>query len=266
MKILQSLMGIYGSVQSKRLITRKIDGIENSNAIIFMEDEDEGLFKVIIPVEEMNIDKLEDKDSNKILRGMIGAEIDLLVKKIEDDENGNKIIYASRKEAMELRKRLEFSKHKVGEQILVRIISIGRNSVRAEAYGVETSIPIKEVEWGYISDIRKVVNVGDNVPAIITNIDKDTIELSLKQVKKDPFENIELRFKKGSQCRGVINNIYENGIFVDLTRGISTRCNFPNWSHFTANPGDVVLIRIKKVDKQKRRINSSLMRIVKKAE
>ena len=101
------------SKEEKRILTSKISGIEDeyykykneniSCAIVWYED-----IKILIPIQELGISKI----NKSIIRGMLGAEIDFIIIEIDTISN---IAIASRKEAMQLRAKLELSKLKAND-------------------------------------------------------------------------------------------------------------------------------------------------------
>ncbi len=63
---------------------------------------------------------------------------------------------------------------------------------------------------------------GDEVEAIVLRIDKENerFSLGIKQLEKNPWENIEARYPVGSEVHGVVTNITDFGVFVKLEEGI----------------------------------------------
>ena len=118
------------SKEEKRILTGKINGIEDeyykvkneniSCAIVWYED-----FKILIPSTHLGINKI----NKSILRGMLGAEIDFIVKEIDTISN---IAIASRKDAMQLRAELELPKLKVNDSVRVHILAVGVKHVVVE--------------------------------------------------------------------------------------------------------------------------------------
>ena len=126
------------SKEEKRILTSKISGIEDeyykykneniSCAIVWYED-----IKILIPIQELGISKI----NKSIIRGMLGAEIDFIIIEIDTISN---IAIASRKEAMQLRAKLELSKLKANDIVKVRIIAVGIKHILVELYGKEVII------------------------------------------------------------------------------------------------------------------------------
>lgn len=252
---------IMASRQSRKILTGTLaavetfknrDGAEHDCAIVFYD-----VFKVLIPLEHMNISR-QDK---RVVRSMIGAQIDFIVKEIDET---HKIAAASRTEAMELRKSLELKKHKVGNKIQVRVTSIGRDNCRVDCYGLECKVPIDEIDYGYIEDIGKHVQIGDKVLAVIKELDleKNIIKVSMKDAKEDPYEQLIGSLTKGGEYLGTVTGIQEYGVFFNIINGVSCLCPFPNWTNFSPSIGERYVVKIKAIDYKNRKIDGNIMRTI----
>lgn len=85
--------------------------------------------------------------------------------------------------------------------------------------GIEGLIHISEMSWTKkIKHPSQIVSVGDEVEAIVLNIDSDNkrISLGLKQIETNPWTTLEEKYPIGSKVKGVIHNIADFGIFVDV--------------------------------------------------
>lgn len=255
----RTLYEITASKQSKKILIGILAAVENfkvndtetmSCGVVFFNE-----FKIIIPAKDMNITR-QDK---KVIRSMLGAEIDYLVKEIDEI---NKIAIGSRTEAMELRKNIELKKHKIGDRILVRITSVGRKNCTADCYGIECSIPISEIDYGYIDDIAKHVRIGDKVPGIIKDLDieNNIVNVSLKEAKDDPYDSLINSIKKGGEYVAEVTGIQPYGIFLTIREGMNCLCPFPNWTNFSPSMGEKFVVKVKSIKLKDRKINANLMR------
>ncbi|OPJ59780.1 hypothetical protein [Clostridium oryzae] len=256
---------IYASRQSNKILTAELSAVEKINVRVSEAPVECGVvfyggIKVFIPVDEMNVSAKE----RFVIRSMIGAEIDFVVIGIDSE---NKIVVASRKTAMELRREVQLTKHKVGDRVLARITGVGKNNVIAEVYGIESRVEKEEVDYGYIYDLHEYMAVGDKVAAVIKKLDFSNydISISFKECKQDPFDSITERYKVKGEYLGTISGIQSFGIFVKLEQGIYALCPHTNWSGFVPAIGDKVLIMLKRIDRENRKINASLIRRIRKA-
>lgn len=255
----KTLYEITASKQSKKILTGVLSAAENFKVndneymdcgVVFFNE-----FKIIIPAKDMNI----TRPDKKVIRSMLGSEIDYLIKEIDEV---NKIAVGSRFEAMELRKSIELKKHKVGDEVLVRVTSVGRKNCTVDCYGVECIVPISEIDYGYIDDINKHVKIGDKTLGIIKNLDieNSTISISLKDAKEDPYDNLINSIKKGGEYVAEITGIEPYGVFLTIREGMNCLCPFPNWSDFSPSIGEKFVVKVKSIKLKDRKINANLMR------
>ena len=201
-------MEILRSKEEKRILKGKIEGIEdefykpqNANipcAIIWYEGT-----KVLIPITLLNV----SKNDKRLLRGMIGAEIDFIV--LEYDAISD-IAIASREDAMKLRASLEIPKLRVNDVVRTRIITVGRKHVIVDFYGIEVVIPASNLRHTFIVNCKDKYFVGDDLIVRIKNLD-GKIELSAKDMVEnrvnDYNNNIKELFKsKLEQSKIDLNN------------------------------------------------------------
>lgn len=255
----KTLYEIMASKQSKKILTGILSAVENFKVndnecmdcgVVFFNE-----FKIVIPSKDMNI----TRPDKKVIRSMLGAEIDYLIKEIDEV---NKIAIGSRVEAMELRKIIELKKRKVGDKVLVRVTSVGRKNCTVDCYGIECIVPIEEIDYGYIDDISKHVKVGDKTSGIIKNLDieNSTIIISLKDAKEDSYDNLINSIKKGGEYVAEITGIQPYGIFLTIRDGMNCLCPFPNWSNFSPSIGEKFVVKVKSIKLRDRKINANLMR------
>ena len=178
------------SKEEKRILTSKISGIEDeyykyknkniSCAIVWYED-----IKILIPIQELGVSKI----NKSIIRGMLGAEIDFIIIEIDTISN---IAIASRKEAMQLRAKLELSKLKANDIVKVRIIAVGIKHILVELYGKEVIIKANNLQHIFIVNCKDYYTVGEYLKVRIKKIDieNNIFELNSKDFIKNPFKDI----------------------------------------------------------------------------
>lgn len=274
-KTIQKNREIMASRQSGRILTGTLSAVDtyqtNDNekvdcGVVFYGD-----YRILISLKSLNIKHNENEtDQEQILlnlkkaaRGMIGSEIDFIVTKIDKE---NKIAIGSRKLAMERRKNIELNRHKVGDKVKVRVISVGTDSCKVECCGIETKVPIKEIAWGYVNEISTYVQVGIKLDAIIKEIDAENnnIRVSIKDATKDHYEDYVKTINKGSIYAATVTGIAEYGIFLSIKERecLSVLCPLPKWSNFNPIEGQIYSIKIKAIDCEKKKISGNLMRLI----
>lgn len=160
---------IQNAYRTRKILTGILGGIEKTEAgsliaIIYYKD-----YRAVIPISEMMINLIQDEThdygdlslrQNKVLNNMLGCEIDFVIKGLDTKSRS---IVASRKDAM-LKKRQIFyfdqdssGQTKIHEDRIVqaRVIAVAEKVVRAEIFGVETSILARDLSFDWLGDARE---------------------------------------------------------------------------------------------------------------
>jgi small subunit ribosomal protein S1 len=85
---------------------------------------------------------------------------------------------------------------------------------------IEGLIHISEIDWQLIEDPREFLKVGQEIQAKIIGIEGDRLSLSLKALKKDPWLEIDDKYKKGQTIKGRVTKFNPFGTFVQLDKDI----------------------------------------------
>jgi len=189
-----------------------------------------------LPVSQLgheNYPRVEDGDKNKILQlllKLVGKE--LRVKVIDVDQEEEKLI-VSEKATQEEKEKEVISKFKVGdaiEGIISGVVDFGafvkfppkgkKIEEMEEKELLEGLVHISELAWQLIEDPRNIIKTGEKVKCKIIDIDGTRVSLSIRALKKDPWTNIEVKYKVGSVVKGEVTKINPFGAFVQLDRDI----------------------------------------------
>ena len=76
-----------------------------------------------------------------------------------------------------------------------------------------------------VENPAEVVKVGEAVKAQIININNNQVFLSLKSLKKNPWEEIEKQYKKGDLLKGKVTKFSTFGAFVEIAPKIRGLCH-----------------------------------------
>ncbi len=113
---------------------------------------------------------------------------------------------------------------KVGDKVTGKVVVLADYGAFVEiAPGVEGLIHVSEMSWStHLRSAGDFVKVGDEVEAEVLTLDREErkISLGIKQLTKDPWENIETKYPVGSQHSGTVRNFTNFGVFVELEEGI----------------------------------------------
>jgi len=156
---------------------------------------------------------------------------------------------------------------KVGDVVKGKVVVMADYGAFIEiAPGVEGLIHVSEMSWSqHLRSAQDFIKVGDEVEAVILTLDRAERKMSLgiKQLKQDPWENIEERYPIGSKHTATVRNFTNFGIFVEIEEGVDGLIHISDlsWtkkvkhpSEFTTigAPIDVVVLEI---DKENRRLS-----------
>ncbi|MDH3891940.1 MAG: 30S ribosomal protein S1 [candidate division Zixibacteria bacterium] len=158
-------------------------------------------------------------------------------------------------------------KYPLGKKVTGRVVSITDFGAFVELEkGVEGLIHISEMSWTqHIKHPSKILNVNDQVEAVILSVDKENEKLSLgiKQMEPDPWGTIEEKFPVNKVVSGKVRNLTAFGAFVELEEGIDGLVHISDmsWTKRIQHPSEImkksdqVEIKILKIDHDNRRIS-----------
>lgn len=87
---------------------------------------------------------------------------------------------------------------------------------------LEGFIHLSELSWDKIETAENYFKVGEKITAQILGVDKDAkrVNLSIKRMTKDPFEETAKQFSADKKVLGTIRQISSVGILIDLENGV----------------------------------------------
>lgn len=184
-----------------------------------------------------NYPKVEGSDTQEIFRALqkfIGKEME--VKILDFDQKEEKLILSEKaKKSQKLKEILE--KYKIGDIVEAKVTGIvdfgvfvkfsAPKALAEEGLSEELEglIHISELDWQLIGDPSEVVKLGQKVKAKIIDILDGKISLSLKALKKDPWEKIEEKYQKGNVVKGEVMKFNPFGAFVKISPKIQGLCH-----------------------------------------
>ena len=89
--------------------------------------------------------------------------------------------------------------------------------------GVEGLVHVSEITWANTPiNAKEYFKLNDEHEAKVVTLDKDSrkMSLSIKQLTEDPWSSIETKYPEGSKHSGLVKNITNYGVFVELEPGI----------------------------------------------
>ena len=156
---------------------------------------------------------------------------------------------------------------KVGDTVKGKVVVMADYGAFVEiAPGVEGLIHVSEMSWSqHLRSAQDFMKVGDEVEAVVLTLDRDERKMSLgiKQLKSDPWQNIEEKYGVGTKHTATVRNFTNFGVFVEIEEGVDGLIHISDlsWTKKVKHPAeftqigaeiDVVVLEI---DKDNRRLS-----------
>lgn len=111
--------------------------------------------------------------------------------------------------------------------------------------GVEGLIHISEMSWTqHVKHPSQIVSMGQIVEAVVLNIDKvdKKLALGMKQLEPDPWQDLMQKYPVGSVHTGIVRNLTNFGLFVELEPGVDGLVHISDlsWTKKIRHPGEFV--------------------------
>ena len=156
---------------------------------------------------------------------------------------------------------------KVGDKVKGKVIVMADYGAFVEiAPGVEGLIHVSEMSWSqHLRSAQDFLKVGDEVEAVILTLNREErkMSLGLKQLKEDPWKDIDAKYPIGSKHTAKVRNFTNFGVFVELEEGVDGLIHISDlsWtkkvkhpSEFTQIGADIDVV-VLEIDKENRRLS-----------
>lgn len=156
---------------------------------------------------------------------------------------------------------------KVGDKVKGKVVVMADYGAFVEiAPGVEGLIHVSEMSWSqHLRSAQDFLKVGDEVESVILTLDRDERKMSLgiKQLKSDPWENIEEKYPVGSKHSAKVRNFTNFGVFVEIEEGVDGLIHISDlsWTKKIKHPseftqiGAEIDVQVLEIDKDNRRLS-----------
>ena len=154
-----------------------------------------------------------------------------------------------------------------GTRVQGRVVSLTDYGAFIELEpGVEGLVHVSEMSWTHeVRHPSKIVSAGDQVEAVVLNVDPNSrkISLGMKQTAPNPWDMVEARYPAGTRIEGKVKSLTDFGAFVALEEGIDGLIHISDmsWTRHVKHPselfkkGQKVEIVVLKIDKEKERLS-----------
>ena len=156
---------------------------------------------------------------------------------------------------------------KVGDIVKGRVVVMADYGAFVEInQGVEGLIHVSEMSWTqHLRSAQDFLKVGDEIEAVVLTLDREERKMSLgmKQLKPDPWEDIETKYPVGSTHKAIVRNFTNFGIFVEIEEGVEGLVHISDlsWTKKIKHPSEItelgatIEIQVLEVDKENRRLS-----------
>ncbi|MEK7591450.1 MAG: S1 RNA-binding domain-containing protein [Patescibacteria group bacterium] len=209
--------------------------------------------RTFLPVSQLapvNYPRVNNADTSEIisrLQKFIGHTF--TVKIITMDEEAGKIVVSER-EAMAEERAKALENLTIGDTKDGMVSGIVKFGLFVAFDGLEGLVHISEIAWGHVKNPSEFAEVGDKVKVKIIGIDGDKLSLSIKQLTKDPWEEIAERYPVGKKVQGTVVRFADYGAFLKLEKDINGLVHLTELAHHKVTDPSEVLTISQKVDAQ----------------
>ncbi|MBR9860319.1 30S ribosomal protein S1 [bacterium] len=156
---------------------------------------------------------------------------------------------------------------KAGDKVKGKVVTVADYGAFIEIEpGIEGLIHVSEMSWSqHLRNPSDFMTVGDEVEAVVLDIDKEEHKLSLglKQLTTDPWEKIEEKYPMDSKHTGIVRNLTNYGLFIELEEGVDGLVHVSDlsWSKKIKHPaeftkkGEELEVVVLEIDRDNRRLS-----------
>jgi small subunit ribosomal protein S1 len=202
---------------------------------------------------------------------MVGESMKVRV--IEVDRERRRLILSERLALQETRETLKerlLDELQEGSVRTGRVTSLADFGAFVNIEGADGLVHLSEISWDRIQHPNEVLKVGQEVKVKVISVDRDRkrIGLSIRQLQEDPWVQKVSHLKEGMLVEGTITHLTKFGAFARLDEDLEGLIHVSELSEQrvghpkeVVHEGDVVTLRVIKVDPERRRIGLSLRKV-----
>ncbi len=197
----------------------------------------------------------------------------IVTRVIEVDRERRRLILSERAASQESREAIKeklLDELAVGETRTGRVTSLADFGAFVNINGADGLVHLSELSWERVDHPKEMLSVGDEVTVKVISIDHDRkrIGLSLRQLQKDPWEDHIHEYRVGQMVEGTITRLVKFGAFARIDDHIEGLVHISELSEEriehpkeVVNEGEQALLRIIKIELERRRIGLSLRKV-----
>ncbi len=257
--------------ENKKVYFGKVAGYNKGGLIVRF-----GKVRGFVPASQISRERQQRAvgDSPEARWGHMVGE-DIAVKVVEIDRSRNRLILSERaatREWREFQKSKLLRELKVGEVRRGKVISLADFGAFVDLGGADGLVHLTEISWQHVTHPREVLHVGQEVEVEVVSIDpeRNRIGLSMKRREEDPWRKVVERYRVGQLVQATVTKLTKFGAFACLVdapevEGLIHISELADYR--VSHPrevvlvGDVLTLRIIKIDAERRRLGLSLRQV-----
>jgi small subunit ribosomal protein S1 len=256
---------------SQQVYDTKIAGYNKGGLIVKF-----GRLRGFVPQSQMNAERrrMDETETPETRWGKMVNE-PIVVKVMEVDKSRNRLILSERqaaRESREKRKENLINQLTVGELRTGRVVSLEDFGAFIDVGGAEGLVHLTELSWHHVTHPRQFLEVGQQVQVRVISVDPvaKRIGLSMKQLEMDPWDRVATEYNTGQLVKATITKLTKFGAFAEI-EGLPEIEGLVHISELSdrrvlhpkdvVNEGDVLTLRIVKMDVANRRLGLSLKKV-----
>lgn len=199
---------------------------------------------------------------------LVGQTMQLKV--IELDRQRNRLILSERaalRDARKGQKERLLSTINKGDRLTGVVTSIADFGAFVDLGGADGLIHLSELSWQRVEHPSEVLSVGQIVEVYVMNVDEERqrIALSLRRLTPEPWSVVEQQYTVGQVVEATITRLTAFGAFAKISDNIEGLIHISEMADYRINhpkeilhEGEVVPVRIIRIDSARRRVGLSL--------
>lgn len=254
---------------SKETFNSKIIGFNKGGLIVPL-----GGLRGFVPSSQISLTRragMSGETPEARWKEMVGEDMDVSV--IEVDRERHRLILSERVANPETRESLKervITDLKEGDVRLGRVTSLADFGAFVNISGADGLVHLSEISWERIRHPNEILKIGEEVNVKIISVDREKkrIGLSIRQLLDDPWMKETGEYQQGQLVEGTITRLTKFGAFAKLKDGVEGLIHISEISEKRIEhpkeilrEGDVVTLRVIKIDPENHRIGLSLRKV-----
>jgi small subunit ribosomal protein S1 len=257
--------------ESKEIFMGRVGGYNKGGLIVRF-----GQLRGFVPASQISPEReqLAQGDTpDERFGNMLNQEI--MVKVVEVNRSRNRLILSERaatREWREHRKEKLIQELNVGEVRTGKVISMTDFGAFVDLGGADGLLHLTEMSWKHVDHPNEILQIGQEIEVKVISIDPERkrIGLSSKVLENDPWDEVQRQYKVDQLVQGKITKLTRFGAFASLVdnNDIEGLIHVSELADYRVEHprdvvavGDVLTLRIVKIDAERRRLGLSLKRV-----